>query len=193
MTLPALASAASIILTFVAYAPYLKAIRGGKVKPHFFSWLIWSLTTCIVFFAQLAADGGAGAWPTGVSGAITVYVAWLSLKLRSDLSATKSDWAFLIASLLSLPAWFFTTDPLWSVVILTAVDVLGFGPTLRKAWRYPQEESTLFYLLFSVRSCLSIAALESRTLTTVLFPMAMIISCILVCLLLVWRRSQLRQ
>jgi hypothetical protein len=188
MNLQMLASATAILLTLVAYAPYIKAIRAGKVKPHFFSWLIWSLTTCIVFFAQLAAEGGAGAWPTGVSGTITVYVAWLALKLRSDLSATRLDWMFLIMSLLSLPAWFFTTDPLWSVVILTLVDVLGFGPTVRKAWRHPYEESGVFYLLFAVRSVFSIIALESRTLTTMLFPAAMMVGGVLLCLLLAWRR-----
>lgn len=188
MTLIQLVGLAAVVLTVVAYVPYIKAIRAGKVKPHFFSWLIWSLTTVIVFFAQVAADGGAGAWSTAVSAAITFYVAWLALVLRSDFTNTTADWCFLIAALLSLPAWFFTADPLWSVVILTTVDALGFGPTLRKAWRKPHEESMQFYVLFAVRSMLSVAALESRTLTTVLFPAAMVVACILVCILLWWRR-----
>ena len=181
---------AAAVLTVVAYVPYIKAIKGGQVKPHFFSWLIWTLTTAIVFLAQLAADGGAGAWPTAVSAAITVYVAWLALVLRSDFTNTRADWCFLIAALLSLPAWFITADPLWSVIILTLVDALGFGPTLRKAWQKPQEESMQFYLLFAVRSGLSIYALESRTLTTVLFPAAMVVACVLVCGMLWWRRRQ---
>ncbi len=186
-----IASVAAIVLTFAAYAPYIQAIRAGQVKPHFFSWLIWTLTTAIVFFAQLAADGGAGAWPTGVSGAITIYVAWLAFVLRSDFSATPVDKAFLGAALLSLPLWYVTDDPLWSVVILTVVDALGFGPTLRKVLAKPQEESMTFYALFAVRSGLSVLALESRTLTTVLFPAVMIVACILVCGLLWWRRRSL--
>ncbi|MES2603837.1 MAG: hypothetical protein V4603_02810 [Pseudomonadota bacterium] len=188
MTLIQLVGLAAVVLTVVAYVPYIKGIRAGVVKPHFFSWLIWSLTTAIVFVAQLAADGGAGAWSTAVSAAITMYVAWLALVLRSDFTNTKADWCFLIAALLSLPIWFFTADPLWSVVILTVVDALGFGPTLRKALRKPHEESMQFYFLFAVRSALSVYALESRTLTTVLFPAAMIVACILTCGLLWWRR-----
>lgn len=190
MTLPEIVSLIAIALTIIAYVPYIAAIRAGRVKPHFFSWLIWSLTTAIVFVAQLAADGGAGAWPTAVSAAITVYVAWLSLVLRSDFSANRADWAFLLAALLSLPLWYVTDDPLWSVVILTVVDALGFAPTLRKAWARPHEESMQFYVIFAVRSTLSVWALESRTLTTVLFPAAMVVACILVCCLLWWRRRQ---
>ena len=190
MTLAEFISLVAIALTIIAYVPYLAAIRAGRVKPHFFSWLIWSITTVIVFLAQVAAAGGAGAWPTAVSAAITIYVAWLSLVLRSDFSANFADWVFLIAALLSLPLWYATDDPMWSVVILTGVDALGFAPTLRKAWARPHEESMQFYLIFAVRSMLSVWALESRTLTTVLFPAAMVVACILVCGLLWWRRRQ---
>lgn len=190
MSLIQLVGLAAVVLTVVAYVPYIGAIRAKAVKPHFFSWLIWSLTTVIVFFAQMAAEGGAGAWSTGMSAAITLYVAWLALVLRSDFSNTTADWGFLIAAMLSLPVWFFTDDPLWSVVILTVVDAFGFGPTLRKAWHKPQEESMQFYLLFGARSLLSVAALESRTLTTVLFPVAMVVACVLVSVLLWWRRRQ---
>ena len=190
MSLIQLVGLAAVVLTVVAYVPYIGAIRAKAVKPHFFSWLIWSLTTLIVFFAQMAAEGGAGAWSTGMSAAITLYVAWLALVLRSDFSNTTADWCFLIAAMLSLPVWFFTDDPLWSVVILTVVDAFGFGPTLRKAWHKPQEESMQFYLLFGARSLLSVAALESRTLTTVLFPVAMVVACVLVSVLLWWRRRQ---
>jgi len=113
MSLIQLVGLAAVVLTVVAYVPYIGAIRAKAVKPHFFSWLIWSLTTVIVFFAQMAAEGGAGAWSTGMSAAITLYVAWLALVLRSDFSNTTADWCFLIAAMLSLPVWFFTDDPLW--------------------------------------------------------------------------------
>lgn len=191
MSLQEVFGLASIVLTVVAFLPYLGAIRSGTVVPHFFSWLIWSLTTAIVFLAQLAADGGYGAWPTGISALITFYVTWLAYVLRTDISITRSDRFFMAGALASLPAWFLTDDPLWSVVILTTVDVLGFGPTLRKAWSHPYEESFQFYLLFVIRSGLSIPALTSRNPTTLLFPLAMMVSCSFVCVLLWWRRRVL--
>jgi hypothetical protein len=190
MRLIDIAALLAIALTVAAYVPYVAAIRAGRVKPHFFSWLIWTLTTSIVCVAQLAADGGMGAWPTAMSALITAYVAWLALVLKSDFSSTAADTGFLLAALFSLPAWFFTSDPLWIVVILTLVDGLGFGPTLRKAWARPHEESLPFYAVFALRSLLSCYALESRTLTTLLFPAAMVVACVLVCALLWWRRAR---
>ena len=188
-----IASLASVVLTIVAYGPYISGIRNGIVKPHFFSWVIWSITTTVVSVAQIMAEGGVGAWPTVVSAIITIYVTALAWVLRSDISITRVDLWFLLASFAALPVWFFTSDPLWSVVILTVVDVLGFGPTLRKAYTYPHEESLQFYNLFIVRSFLSVLALETRNLTTVLFPAAMIVACVVVSVLLWWRRRTLAE
>lgn len=61
-------SGLAIILTFVAFVPYVRSILQGQTKPHVFSWIIWGTTTLIVFLAQLEAHGGVGAWPIGISG-----------------------------------------------------------------------------------------------------------------------------
>lgn len=53
-----LLAAAAIALTFAMFVPYIRSIHQGRTKPHAFSWIIWSLGTLIVFFAQSAARGG---------------------------------------------------------------------------------------------------------------------------------------
>ena len=181
-------SAIAIALTFIAFLPYIRSILKGKTKPHVFSWVIWGSTTFIVFLAQLADDGGAGAWPIGVSGLITIYIAFLAYVKRSDSSITRTDWLFLTMAFSSLPFWYFTSDPLWAVLILTTVDVLGFGPTIRKAYARPFEEHVLFYLLFIVRNTIVIMALENYSVTTVLFPAVTAISCIMLIAVIVLRR-----
>lgn len=181
-------SAAAIVLTFVAFLPYILSIRRGATKPHVFSWVIWGLTTFIVFLAQLAGHGGFGAWPIGVSGVITIYIALLAYLKRSDSLITRTDWVFLFAALSALPFWFFTADPMWAVVILTGVDVLGFGPTVRRACSHPHDESMGFFAMFAARNLLVILALEHYSLTTVLFPAAVGLACFIVILLLAYRR-----
>lgn len=182
---------ASVVLAIASFVPYIVQIRSGTMKPHVFSWIIWSISTAVVYFAQVVADGGPGAWPTGVSGLMTMYVTWLAWSRHRDIDITKSDWLFLGAALASLPVWYLTSDPLWAVVILTTIDVLGFGPTIRKLYQQPYEESVFFYLTFAIRSAVSILALESLNLTTLLFPVAMVLACGAVAVLLLWRRRVL--
>jgi hypothetical protein len=187
-----LLSAVAIALTFIAYLPYIQSILRGKVKPHIFSWVIWGITTIIVFLAQLQDKGGAGAWPIGISGIITIYVAIAAFTKRSDTAITQTDWIFFILAIASLPFWYFTSDPFWAVVILTLVDTLGFGPTLRKAYAYPFEEQLTFFGLFTIRNLVAILALENYSFTTVLFPATISASCLILIWIVMHRRRILR-
>ena len=184
-----LLSALAIALTFALFFPYIRSIRSGEIKPHVFSWVIWALGTLTVSFAQFAGGGGAGAWVIGISGLITSYIALLAYLKCGDTVITKTDWMFLVAALSALPCWLFTSNPLWAVVTLTLVDLMGFGPTIRKAYVHPHDESVGFFALSALRNLLVVGALEYYSLTTVLFPTAVGLACLLLAFLLMLRRN----
>jgi len=183
-----LLSVVAIALTFIAFYPYIRSILKGETKPHVFSWVIWGSTTFVVFLAQLADKGGAGAWPIGVSGIITIYVALLAYMKKSDITITRTDWLFFITAMASLPLWYLTSDPLSAVVLLTTVDLLGFVPTFRKAYSFPFEEKLRFFVLVAVRNLISIFALAHYSLTTVLFPAITAIACLVFIVMVKYRR-----
>jgi hypothetical protein len=182
-------NAAAIVLTFVAFVPYIISTRNGKTKPHVFSWVIWGIATVIVFFAQLADGAGIGAWSIGISGLLTLYIAYLAYRRRADSSVTKIDWVFFILALISLPLWYWTRDPFWAVVILTTVDTLGFAPTFRKAYHAPYDELLLLYVVMTIRNLVSIPALEHYSWTTVLFPAVLSLTCALFIVMVMVRRT----
>jgi len=183
-------SVLAIFLTFIAFYPYIRLIVKNEIQPHVFSWLIWGTTTLIIFFAQIQGGAGIGAWPIGISALITMTVAYLAYRKKHENSITKLDWIFFISSLASLPFWFLTSDPLWAVVILTTVDVLGFGPTFRKAYNNPFKENTLFFFLFTCRNLSVIVAVEHYSITTVLFPAVIAFVCIVLIAMILYRRKQ---
>lgn len=186
-----LLSAVATAITFIAFYPYVRSIIKGATKPHVFSWVIWGTTTFVVFLAQLEDNGGVGAWPIGVSGGITLFIALLAYVKRADVTITKTDWWFFVSAMSSLPFWYFTSDPLWAVAILTTVDVLGFGPTIRKAYVFPRSESLPFFALFTIRNLVVIMALENRSVTTVLFPAVIAAACMLLMAMITYRRRAL--
>ncbi|MEE9345320.1 MAG: hypothetical protein V3U88_06905 [Methylococcales bacterium] len=184
-------SAVAIGLTLIAFFPYIRSIIQGKIKPHVFSWVIWGTTTFVVFLAQIEDNGGVGAWPIGVSGIITIFIAFLATIKRSDITITRTDWVFFISAMSALPFWYFTSDPLWAVVTLTTVDVFGFGPTVRKAYVSPYSESLLFFALFTTRNLIVIMALEHYSVTTVLFPAVIAVACMMLIAMVAYRRHVL--
>jgi len=186
-------SAIALVLTFVAFYPYVRAILREETRPHVFSWIIWAAGTVVVFFAQLADGGGIGAWPIGISGVITLFVALLALRKSGDTTIVPVDWLFLVLALSALPLWYATSNPLTAVLVLTTVDLLGFGPSIRKAYELPYEENALFFFLGALRNGFVVLALENYSWTTVLFPAAVGIACIGFVILILSRRTVVRR
>lgn len=185
-----LLSLIGILLTMAIFVPYIRSILHGRIRPHVFSWFIWAQVTCVVFLAQLLSGGGLGAWPIGLSGLMTGYVAVLAYRQGMDRGISRSDWVFLWAALSAIPCWFITSDPLWAVVILTGVDLAGFGPTFRSAYACPHQEHMGFYALIGLRNAIAVMALERYSLTTVLFPATTGLACLILVVMIWYQRRR---
>ncbi len=152
---------------------YLSSILRKRTRPHLFTWLVWSLLSSIVFMAQIHDHAGPGSWAVGLDALACLVIAILCLKYR-DREITRSDWIALIASLSAILPWIITKNPLYSVILVSMIDVVAFYPTFRKSWSKPHEESLLTYSISSLKMALSLFALENFTVTTSLFMIVMI-------------------
>ena len=153
----------------IAQGLYLWHIFRRTIKPHIFSWVIWGLLGLIGFAAQVAANAGPGCWAMGVSSALCLVIASAGL-FYGEKSITRGDWICFILLLSAIPAWMATNNPLWAVIIVSAIDTGAFYPTFRKSWMAPHQESAASFLLYALQTLLSLAALESFTWTTALYP-----------------------
>jgi hypothetical protein len=117
----------SIALVIIGIVPYFYLIFRGKVKPHAFSWLVWTMVCAVSFSAEYIDKAGPGAWSTGVACFNCLAVTVIAF-FKSEHSISRGDVISLICALLAVPIWYFTHDPLASVIIVTAIDTVGFYP-----------------------------------------------------------------
>tara|TARA_B100001113_G_C20889231_1_gene526199 strand:- start:12 stop:611 length:600 start_codon:yes stop_codon:yes gene_type:complete len=162
----------AIGLSFIAFFPYLVSILNGKTKPHVFSWIIWTITTFFIFIVQLSDNGGFGSWVIGTSAIISMLIALIAYLKKSDISIKVVDWVFFNFSLVAILVWYFITNPIWAVLLLTTIDIMAFFPTIRKTFFYPFDENLLFYVLIVFRNILSLIALEHYSIVTIFFPIS---------------------
>lgn len=179
----------SVVATLVSLAPYYYFIFTNTIKPHAFSWFIWGLLTAIGFAAQHAEGAGPGAWSTGVVSVGCFVIALLALK-KGEKRITKSDWACFLAALFAIPLWYFTSDPLWSVILVSIIDVLGYFPTARKSFHKPHEELIFTHFTGTVKYVFALMAIEHWSLTTWLYPAAISTANLFLVAMLVIRRRQ---
>jgi hypothetical protein len=173
-----LLACAAIFLVMLSYLPYLLAIYRGTNKPHLFSWLIWTLVTVVVVAAQLSGNAGPATLVTAMTCFLCALITFLAFR-QGEKNITLTDWIMLIGSLSAIPMWIMTSDPLWSVVIVTIINAAAYIPTFRKAWVRPFEEHILMYAINIPRHMLTIAATQVYSFTNLLYPTSVVLACIL--------------
>jgi len=181
--------ALAVAIGFFGYWFYIRGIIKGEVKPHAFTWSVWGILTAIAFVVQVVEGGGPGAWVTGVTALMSFVFAAVGLGASSRTYITKSDWIFFASALVAIPVWSLTGNPLWSVVIITVIDAVAFAPTFRKAYFHPRTENVWTYFFSGIKFVFGIAALQTLTLTTALYPASLVLANGAFVVMVVWRRK----
>ncbi|MEK7105318.1 MAG: hypothetical protein AAB865_01385 [Patescibacteria group bacterium] len=148
----------SIIALLIGYFPYLKDMFAKTTKPHTYTWLIWTITQGT---ATAAAFYGSANWGTlGLAGGTVFVIVIFSLSFKyGTKKITRSDTLILILALSAIVMWWLTRNPLLSVLMVAAIDGMGYIPTLRKSWEEPWSETLMFWLAMTVAIILTLLSL----------------------------------
>jgi hypothetical protein len=87
--------------------------------------------------------------------------------------------------------WHFTDDPLNAVFVITAVEIFAFYPTFRKSWFKPHQELAFAYIMDALKYVVSFWAMESYSLTALLYPVFIVALQSVFIAMLLWRRRVL--
>lgn len=178
----------AVLLTFIAYIPYILDTLSGKTTPHVYTWFIWGLVNAIAFGLQVSAGAGVGSWVTLAVIIACFFVFLLGMRIgKKDI--TKLDTVVFILSLVALFLWLIAKQPVLSIILVSSVDLLGFVPTIRKSWNKPYSETLFLYELNTLRHGLSILALEQYSIVTWLYPVSWTIANGLFSVMLIIRRK----
>lgn len=163
----------SVALAAIGYTSYAVTVLQGRTRPHLFSWWIWALVMAVAAAVQLTNNAGAGAWVTVFSTGACLAIALLSLR-HGDRNIAPTDWVALAAALIIIPAWAVTRNPLLAVVMASAIEWLGYYPTMRKSWLRPHEETSITYSLDLTKWLMSLWALTAYSAVTLIYPLALL-------------------
>lgn len=177
-----------IVINVFSTSIYIRSIFFGNTKPHFFTWLTWSILASIGFFAQLHENAGAGSWAlaTASIGCITICI--LAIKYGEKV-ITKSDKIALAFSSIAILPWAITKDPLGSVILISLINLVGFFPTFRKSWAQPYNEKLFTFIVGSIPLALSLFSLNIINLTTALYTCTIVVANIVFVIFCMWRRQ----
>jgi len=168
MQIKVLFSIISVALGIWAFIPYLKSIFSNEAKPHAFTWLIWAVTQGTAVIGLWLGGGGLGAISLTIGTFLVIIIFLISLK-RGTKNITKIDKFLLIIALSAIIVWWFLNNPILALVIVSAIDVIGFVPTFRKSYSNPRTESIPSWIYFALANVFAIAALQSYNFMTLTY------------------------
>ncbi|MEN8517398.1 hypothetical protein [Burkholderia sp. RS02] len=177
-------------VSLLAAIPYALAIYRRTVRPHLFTWLVWSIVTAIAAAGQFVAGAGPSAWCTAAI-AVTCFLTLVASIFRGERGWTAIDWFFLCAALSAIPLWMLTDYPTVSICLVTLIELAGLGPTVRKTIRDPWSESLAYFALCVLKYALALLALSTWSIAVAFYPAVNIIASISICLVMLVRRQSL--
>jgi hypothetical protein len=175
-------------LALAAYIPIYWGIFFGTIRPHIYTYFVWTVTVGIAFFASVVSGGAAGAWSLGVTTILVVGIFLLCFKYGTQ-DVTKSDKWVLALAVISIIPWLLTKNPVISVVFVTLIESLSFIPTLRKTWNDPYSESYWPWVINVIKHSSIIFAVSIYSISTVLYPASLILMNLLLAAEIIVRRK----
>lgn len=99
-----------------------------------------------------------------------------------------TDWISFILALFIIPMWLISKQSVVAIILIVAIELLTYYPTIRKSYSKPWEEDILSWSLSALRWILATLAVSNITLNTIFYP-AFIAACeISIVVYFIWRR-----
>ncbi len=180
----------SVLIAIGAYISYIKGILSRQIQAHIFSWAIWTLTTGIAFFAQMAGGASWGWAQLGVTALVCIGITILAIRF-GDTKIDTVDWYSFFLAIMAIILWKMTANPFYASLFATLADLIWYIPTFRKVWHKPRSEPLWYYGIMNIKHWLSLAALSTYSWTTMLFSSSIIVTNIfLMAIMYIRRRKQ---
>lgn len=169
-------------LSLVSSSWYAFLTLRGVVRPNRVSWFLWAAAPAIAFGAQIGDGVGLPA-VTALAVGLGPFVIFCAsfVNPSSYWQVSKFDLTCGAVAAVALLIWLALDDPVLAVLTAVLADAIGGVPTVSKAWRRPDTERSFVYLLGTANGTLALLSLSSFDITTVAFPVYLILLGLTMC------------
>lgn len=124
---------------------------------------------------------------------VTLAVLVMLLALRNGTKyITRSDIVIFMTAVLAIFVWWQLEQPLLAVLMVSAIDAIGYIPTFRKSFLRPYTETIGSWVAFALADGTAILALGSYNLLTVSYLATITTANVLLVVFLLIRRKNIK-
>jgi hypothetical protein len=151
-----------VLLNLIGATWYIKTIIHDGTKPNLVSWFLWMLAPFVGVFLQIKAGAGLSFLGTFMAGFCPLTVIIFTLIKRNAIwKITTFDIVCGSFSLLALVLYILTNKLGISIFFAILSDALAAIPTIRKAWKFPETETSFTYMLGIINHILALLIIRN--------------------------------
>lgn len=148
------------VLAVIQVVPYIVSIFRGHTKPERMSYFIWFIVDALTIASYIAIGATTTIW-VGLVFVFTGFIIFL-LSLKYGMGGfSKLDIFCLFLALIGLLLWATTQNALLAMCFALFAAKVGFLPTIKKAYFFPETENTLSWTMCAGSSILNVFALTT--------------------------------
>jgi len=165
-----------VTLNLIGAFWYIKTIIYGKTRPNLVSWSLWMLAPFVGVFLQIKAGAGLSVLGTFMAGFCPLTVIIFSLIKRNAIwDITTFDIICGLFSVFALILYILTNKLGISIIFAILSDGLAAIPTIRKAWKFPETETSLTYTVGIINNILALLIIKNWIFSIYAFSIYFII------------------
>ena len=173
------------LINLAGISRYVIDTVNGSTKPNRATWLLWAIIPFIAFSAELKQGVGLLSIMTLVIGVGPLIVFLSSFADRKSYwKLDNFDKACGVLAFLAIVAWLVTSNGDLAIVLSMLAHFLACVPTLIKAYKKPETESSVVYMTGVASTGITLLTIKYWDFASFGFPLyIMLISivCIIVC------------
>jgi uncharacterized membrane protein YsdA (DUF1294 family) len=172
-------------INLIGSAAYAVDTLRGKTKPNRVTWVLWTIAPLVAFGGELGEGVGIQALTTFMAGFCPALILLASfLNKKAYWSITRFDVICGLFSVVALILWAVTRVGNWAIIFSIMADLLAATPTITKAYRVPESESSLAFLMAGITGALTLLTLHNWSFAEVAFPAYIVLICSLLYVLI---------
>ena len=171
---------------------YIKSILKGKTRPSAVSWLIWSVSPFIAFFAATFSEGFKLASLVTLALGISPLLVFITASVTKNhlFKLTLPDLICGILAIISLICWLITKNPILTISFAILADLISTIPTLKKSYYYPDTEYAPTYSLAILAISITLLANKETTSYSLIYPTYILLMNLLVASIIITRKNR---
>lgn len=149
---------------FIAFLPYIRAIRRKKISPRKATWLVWFLSDVIILSGMIAKGTINGIMVVAVFGAGTTFLlSWI----YGEAGWNRRERVCITFSGLAIALWLYFGESNLGIAFSLLSITIAAWPTFVSAFHTPERENRTAWILFNIANILALLAIPDFTFADV--------------------------